>query len=139
MVAGLAAASQVRVLHSAIRRELDEWRRIRPAAPVRHWARAVFALRTRGLQIDEEHEPSYQSENNPRYDAVRWPASGRTMSGQSARQRHAQHPLILLRAAGTICCLKCSRVNDHQAALRRRHARGAAPGNRHAFRCWFSA
>ena len=63
------------VLHSRLSagERFDEWRRIRSgrARLVIGARSAIFApVKDLGLiVIDEEHEPSYQSENTPRYDA----------------------------------------------------------------------
>jgi primosomal protein N' (replication factor Y) len=93
---GARLNEQVAVLHSAMApgERYDEWRRLRSGeASVCVGPRsAVFApVRDLGLiVIDEEHDPSYKQEGDPRYDA-------RTV----ARKRAAERGAVLLAGSAT--------------------------------------
>ena len=113
------------VLHSRLSagERFDEWRRIRSgAARLVIGARsAVFApVRDLGLiVVDEEHEPSYQAENNPRCDA-REVAASRAQRERAALLLASATPSILSFAKaqrGDYMLLEMlSRVNRHQLA-----------------------
>ena len=113
------------VLHSRLSagERFDEWRRIRSgcARLVIGARSAVFApVKDLGLiVIDEEHEPSYQSENSPRYDA-REVACFRADNERASLLLGSATPSILSFAKaqrGDYMLLEMlSRVNDHQLA-----------------------
>jgi primosomal protein N' (replication factor Y) len=113
------------VLHSRLSagERFDEWRRIRSgkARLVIGARSAVFApVANLGLIIiDEEHEPSYLSEHNPRYDA-REVAAFRASQEQASLLLASATPSILSFAKaqrGDYMLLEMlSRVNKHQLA-----------------------
>lgn len=113
------------VLHSRLSagERFDEWRRIRSgkARLVIGARSAVFApVANLGLIIiDEEHEPSYLSEHNPRYDA-REVAAFRAGQEQASLLLASATPSILSFAKaqrGDYMLLEMlSRVNKHQLA-----------------------
>ncbi|NLX82352.1 MAG: primosomal protein N' [Clostridiales bacterium] len=113
------------VLHSRLSagERFDEWRRIRSgkARLVIGARSAVFAPVTDlGLIImDEEHEPSYQAENNPRYDAREVAASRAQREGASLLLASATPSILSFAKAqrGDYMLLEMlSRVNKHQLA-----------------------
>ncbi len=113
------------VLHSRLSagERFDEWRRIRlgRARLVIGARSAVFApVKDLGLiVVDEEHEPSYQAENHPRYDA-REVARSRAIREGAALLLASATPSILSFAKaqrGDYMLLEMlSRVNRHQLA-----------------------
>lgn len=113
------------VMHSRLSagERFDEWRRVRSgAARLVIGARsAVFApVKDLGLiVIDEEHEPSYQSEHNPQYDA-REVALSRAQRENASLLLASATPSILSFAKaqrGDYMLLEMlSRVNKHQLA-----------------------
>lgn len=113
------------VLHSRLSagERFDEWRRIRSgkARLVIGARSAVFAPVTDlGLLIiDEEHEPSYQAENNPRYDAREVAALRAKREGASLLLASATPSILSFAKAqrGDYMLLEMlSRVNKHQLA-----------------------
>lgn len=113
------------VLHSRLSagERFDEWRRIRSgvARLVIGARSAVFApVKDLGLiVIDEEHEPSYQSENTPRYDAREVALSRAARENASLLLASATPSILSFAKAqrGDYMLLEMlSRVNKHQLA-----------------------
>ncbi len=113
------------VLHSRLSagERFDEWRRIRSgAARLVIGARsAVFApvLDLGLIVIDEEHEASYLSENNPQYDAREVALSRANREGASLILASATPSILSFAKAqrGDYMLLEMlSRVNKHQLA-----------------------
>ena len=117
--------SQIAVLHSSLRsgERYDEWKRARngEARVVIGTRSAVFApLKDLGLIIlDEEQEPSYKSENIPRYHAR-----------DVAKYRCVQHNALLVLGSATPCVETMYQAQTgaiHLFRLKKRYNQKALP------------
>ena len=117
--------SQIAVLHSSLRsgERYDEWKRARngEAKVVIGTRSAVFApMKNLGLIImDEEQEPSYKSENIPRYHAR-----------DVAKYRCVQHNALLVLGSATPCIETMYQAQSgsiHLFTLKNRYNQKALP------------